>query len=312
MVSLAAVRSRADDIQQSRRWLAFPYAVVKKFGEDSSGNLAVLLTYYAFFSLFPLLIALFSVLAFVLKDHPDWQLTIHQDAVANLPFLSSKHHPGAIETPAPISGSLAVIVVGVLLALYSGLGIGKTAQTVGDVVYGVPRPDRPGFLAKNLHALRLVIVGGLGLLATTAVSTSVAAGTLFGVNLPTGLELLSVVVTVALNTLVFATVFRWSTIRRVTFREALPGAVLCAASFAILQALVQVFIAHKLNSASATYGALATVIVLLSWFYVQAQVFVLSQQVNVVKQDRLWPRSLNEDPATTATADSAADDPAPT
>jgi membrane protein len=291
MVNLAAARARADEIQQSHRWLAFPYAVMKKYGEDSSGNLAVLLTYYAFFSLFPLLIALVSVLAFVLKDHPDWQRTIQGAAVVNLPYIKS---------PEPISGSIAVIVVGVLLALYSGLGIGKTAQTVGDVVYRVPRTERPGFVPKTLHALRLVIVGGLGLLATTAVATSIAKGTLFGWHLPTSLKVVSIAVTVVLNTFVFAVIFRWSTIRHVTFREALPGAVICAATLAIMQSLVSVFLAHKLTSSSATYGALATVIVLLSWFYLQSQVFVLSQQVNVVKQERLWPRSLNEEPAAPA------------
>ena len=42
-----------------------------KFGEDSSGNLAVLITYYAFFSIFPLLLALSSVLGFVLAGHPE-------------------------------------------------------------------------------------------------------------------------------------------------------------------------------------------------------------------------------------------------
>jgi uncharacterized BrkB/YihY/UPF0761 family membrane protein len=34
------------------------------------------------------------------------------------------------------------------------------------------------------------------------------------------------------------------------------------------------------------------VIVLLSWFFLQAQVLLLAVQVNVVKQDRKWPRSL--------------------
>jgi len=35
-----AVRG-ADRFHQRRRWLAFPYAVVKKFGDDEAGNLAV-------------------------------------------------------------------------------------------------------------------------------------------------------------------------------------------------------------------------------------------------------------------------------
>jgi uncharacterized BrkB/YihY/UPF0761 family membrane protein len=34
--------------------------------------------------------------------------------------------------------------------------------------------------------------------------------------------------------------------------------------------------------------------VLLSWFYLQSQVLLLAAQLNVVRQDRLWPRSLAE------------------
>jgi hypothetical protein len=34
--------------------------------------------------------------------------------------------------------------------------------------------------------------------------------------------------------------------------------------------------------------------VLLSWFFLQSQVLLIAAQVNVVKQDRMWPRSITE------------------
>jgi membrane protein len=287
VVTLAELKARADEIQRGRSWLAFPYAVIKKYGEDSSGNLAVLLTYYMFFSIFPLLIALFSILGFVLHGHPSWQQKIQQDALDRIPV-----HIG----PVPIEGSTPVIAVGVLLAIYSGLGVGKTAQTVGDGVYRVPQSERPGFVSKNLRALRLVIVVGLGLVATTVLSSTIAAGSLFGLHLGLGVSVLSVIATFVLNTLLFTLVFRWTTVRTVTFRTVLPGAVMCAVALGVLQTFVSAYVAHQFKSATATYGALATVIVLLSWFYLQSQVLVISAQVNVVKQDRLWPRSLTEPP----------------
>ena len=48
---------RADKQQQQRAWIAFPYAVMKKFGDDQAGNLAALIAYYGFLSLFPLMLA---------------------------------------------------------------------------------------------------------------------------------------------------------------------------------------------------------------------------------------------------------------
>lgn len=49
---------RFDRVQQRFGWLAFPVAVWKKFGDDQAGNLAAPVAYYAFASIFPLLLVL--------------------------------------------------------------------------------------------------------------------------------------------------------------------------------------------------------------------------------------------------------------
>jgi membrane protein len=287
-VKVAELKRRIDDVQQRHRWLAFPYAVIKKFGEDSSGNLAVLITYYTFFSIFPLLLALYSILGFLLHGHPTWQTKIENGALHNFSQFP------LIKGPLPKHGSVLIVVFGSLLALYSGLGVAKTAQTVWDIVYRVPTRDRPGFLPKNLRALRLVIVGGIGLIVTTVVSGAVASGGTLGLHLGHAWSLLGIVAALAGNTLLFTVIFRWLTVRDVSFRQVLPGAVLSAVALGILQAVVSALISHKLKSATATYGSAGAVLVLLSWFYLQSQVLLVAAQVNVVKQDKLWPRSLNE------------------
>ena len=59
------------DAWQRRHALGgFPIAVLKKFAEDRASNLAALSAYYAFFSLFPLLLAFVSILGFVLEGNP--------------------------------------------------------------------------------------------------------------------------------------------------------------------------------------------------------------------------------------------------
>ena len=56
--AMTGLLQRVDGLQQRRRGLGFPFAVMKKFGEDQAGNLAALIAYYAFFSVFPLLLAM--------------------------------------------------------------------------------------------------------------------------------------------------------------------------------------------------------------------------------------------------------------
>jgi YihY family inner membrane protein len=281
---LDALRGRIDAYQLEHPWLGFPLAVFQKFGADSSGNLAVVITYYAFFSIFPLLLALSSILGFVLAGHPSWQARIETSALKNLPLVKG--------SPLPHQGSVVAVVVGALLALYSGLGVAKAAEQAWNTVYCVERDERPSWLDKNLRALRIVVVGGLGLIATTAIAGTVTSGTALGIPVGWGLTVLGVFVTAVLNTGLFLVVYRWLTVRELGVREVLPGAALAAAALALLQAVSSAFISHKLKHASATYGSFGTVIVLLSWFFLQAQVVLLSVQVNVVKQDRLWPRSI--------------------
>jgi YihY family inner membrane protein len=286
-MDLDRIKQRIDDAQRQRPWLAFPFAVVKKFGDDDSSSLAVVITYYAFFSIFPLLLALASILGFVLAGHQSWQTSIENSALKNLPLIKG--------SPLPHNGSVIVIVIGTMLALYSGLSVVKAAQHAWDTVYCVARDKQPSFVSKNLRALRLVLIGGLGLIVTTAIAGTVTGGKAVHLQVGWGLTVLGVLVSALLNTGLFIFVFRWLTVREVTTRDVLPGAAFAAVVLAILQAVATAFISHKLQHTKATYGDFGTVIVLLSWFYLQSQVLLLGAQLNVVKQDRLWPRSLTEE-----------------
>jgi YihY family inner membrane protein len=287
---------RLDRYQQRHRWAAFPYAVVKKFSEDQAGNLAALIAYYAFFSVFPLLLAFSTILGFVLQGHPSWQHSVEHSAFAQLPLISSK------DQPAPLHGSIAALVVGLALALWSGLGVGKTSQTAFNTVYLVAQTDRPSFLRSTLRALGLVVVGGAGLIVTTALSSAVTSATsIGGVHLGPGLRIVGTALAVALNTGLFLVLFRWLTVRHVPWRAALPGAVISAAALQALQLAATAFIDHKLKGASSTYGKnFGAVVVMLSWFYLQAQVVLLAAEVNVVRQYSLWPRALTDSPTTPA------------
>src|SRR5215469_14139447 len=61
----------ADRLQRRHGVLGFPYAVIKKYGDDAGGREAALITYYGFLSIFPLLLLGVTVLSRVLASHPD-------------------------------------------------------------------------------------------------------------------------------------------------------------------------------------------------------------------------------------------------
>ena len=292
---MGAILGRLDGWQRRHSWAGFPFAVAKKFGEDQAGNLAALVAYYAIFSVFPLLLVLSSSLAFVLHGHPALQADVTNSALKNLPLVH-------IDTSSPQGGSIPALVIGLAISLWSGLGVAKSAQTAFDTVYLVSHTDRPNFLRSTLRAIAIVVLGGLGLISTTVISSGVTSvHTVFGVQVGIGLRIVGTAIAIALNAALFLLLFRWLTVRDVRWRDAVPGALLSAVALQVLQLLASALIAHKLSGASKTYGKdVAGVIVLLSWFYLQAQVVLLAAEVNVVRQYKLWPRALTDPPATQA------------
>ena len=58
---------RVDLLQRRRVLFGFPVGVVKRYREDRGPDFAALLSYYGFFSIFPLLLVLITVLGLVLE-----------------------------------------------------------------------------------------------------------------------------------------------------------------------------------------------------------------------------------------------------
>ena len=84
---MAVLLRRLDAWQRTRSWAGFPFAVVKKFSEDQAGNLAALVAYYAFFSVFPLLLVAVTVLGFVLQGSPALQDRVFDTTLGFFPVI---------------------------------------------------------------------------------------------------------------------------------------------------------------------------------------------------------------------------------
>src|SRR3954454_23386070 len=170
-----SVLDRADRAQRERRWLAFPLAVYQKINDDQAGNLASLLAYYAFFSVFPLLLVFVTVLGFVLQNDPSLQNRISTTAFDLLPIV------GQNDPVHTLLGSVFALVVGIALAVWSGLAVVNQAQVAFNTVFSVPRADWPGFVPRLLRDLQLLVVGGLGFLLTTFLSGVVTGAGSYGI-----------------------------------------------------------------------------------------------------------------------------------
>jgi YihY family inner membrane protein len=279
-----SVSEKLDRLQRRHRAAGFPIAVVYKYIDDSGPYLAALITYYAFVSLFPLLLLLSTILANVLAGDPELQQRLIQSALSQFPVVGDQ-----LGTPEKLSGGAVGVVIGVLASLYGGLGVAQAVQYAMNTAWSVPRNSRPNpFLARG-RSLLLLGTAGLAVLGTTALST-LGAGN--AGSLGAALRVLVLLASIAVNSIVFVFAFKLATARRLSVRDVAPGALTAAVLWQLLQTFGVGYVGHVVSHASATNGVFALVLGLLAFLYLAAVIGVLCVEINVVRVDRLHPRAL--------------------
>jgi membrane protein len=273
---------RFDSLQQRSRVLGFAVAVIKKFSEDQAGQLAALIAYYAFLSLVPLLLVFVTVLGFVLQGDTGLQHDILNSTLRDVPVIGDVIRNQAVS----LHGSPTALVVGLVAAVWAGLGVTEASQSAFNRVWNVPFRERPDFLRSRLRGLALLsLLGGLNILSAglTVLGASASIGPVASV--------LGYLVAMLVNLGLFFAAFRLLTATELSWRELAPGAVLAALLFQLLQ-LASSYLITRLHHANPIYGTFGFVLGLIGILYLAAQITLLAAEINVVRSHRLWPRSL--------------------
>jgi YihY family inner membrane protein len=281
-----------DRFQQRQPWLAFPVAVWKKFGDDQAGNLAALIAYYAFVSIFPLLLVFVTALDIVLRDHPALQKSLVNSALADYPGFGQTLQAsvkGFHETGPALGFGIAVTFLG-------ARGVANAMQNALNSVWEVPKSARPGFPWSWLRSFGLIFVVGGG-----AIATSVLSGAVGGIGhvLPgIAVKIAATAVTLVFNIAFFWLGFRLATAKSITWKELRLGAIMAGCAWQILQLVGGYVISHQLAHSNSLYGTFGIVLVLIAWLYLQAEATLYAAEANVVLVRKLWPRSLAAPPHT--------------
>jgi membrane protein len=284
--------ARLDRFQQRHPALGFPLAVRQKFADDQGGYLAASVTYYAFFSIFPLLLVLVTLLGYALEGDPDLQRRVLDSALADFPVIG----PQLQSNVHSLRGSVPALAVGIGVAVWAGTGVALALENALDHIWGVPIRRRVNPLLARVRALAwIAVLGGVTLVATVLASASAFA------TYGPAARAVALIASFGINLVVFLAVFRVLTSHSPSWRDVLPGALVAAVAWEILSTVGGFIVDRQLRHASSTYGVFAIVIGMLSWLYLAANVTLVSAEINVVASRRLWPRSfsvLTEQPLT--------------
>lgn len=283
----SGLRQRIDAWQKRHRPVAFAYAVVKKYGEDGGGRLAATVAYFAFFSVFPALLALVAIAGFVLEGDPELRRDVVDTAVGQFPVI------GDAMSEASLSGSGLALVLGLLGAIWAGLGAMLATEHAFNTVWDVPWYERPDPVRSRLRGLVMFAVIGVGLVGATILTNLATELAVSG-----GARIAIAAANIGVNIGLAFIAFQILTAKTLDMRHLWPGAVIAGTAFYGLQTAGSLLVSRYVTNASDTYGTFALVIGLLAWFHLAAQVTLLAAEVNVVRNRNLYPRTLFGDDLT--------------
>lgn len=275
---------KPDNFQRRHPAFGFVIGVIKKYGDDQAGYKAALLTYYGYLSLFPLLLVATTVLQILANSH----IGLNTD-VLNAITGSSSVLGGQLSVHInSLHRSGLALGIGLLFLLYGARGVAAAFRSGVNEIWGITRSEQLGFPQSAINNTLIVIIGGIGLIATATVTGTVSA--LGHGILPRALSYLA---GVALLYLLFRYLINAVLPKRVEAKHIHTGALSAAIGLVILQIIGGLLLAKVLKNLDALYSYFALSLGLLFWIYLQSQVIYYSVVIAVVKSQRLWPRSLS-------------------
>ncbi len=274
------VLAKVDCWQQRHKITGFLFAVQKKFDDDRGGYLAALITYYGFLSIFPLLLAGFTIVAYVLSGDTS-AINSLEKHIGSYPIVGTAAHELSGKK---LQGSPVALTAGVLALLWGATGLANAAQYTMDEAWNIPARSRPGFVQRLWRSFAWYAVFGIGIVASTFVASLGSWLHLLG-----GLAM-STLIALVLNVAIFLVSF-WILSPRIAIGATVPGAIVAGTVWTFLTG-IGIGLTHKLAHANALYGTFAPVLGLLALIYLAARITIYSIEANAVRSQHLWPRSL--------------------
>jgi membrane protein len=284
MNKLQKITIRLDDFQQKHAFLAFPAAVIKRYGEDKIGKQAALITYYGFLALFPLILAFIAIIGIVVQNDPELQAKIYAQVFQYFPALGhdlagsfhSLKHQGL------------PLIIELLVLVYGARGVAATLQESFNYVWHADKDLHSNYFLDTLRHFAMIVAVGVGVTFSTIITYWLVS--ILKVNLST--TVFVTLVNLVLSFCLFLLVFRLGTTNRVKTKSLMFGAVFAGIGLLIIQHFGAYIMGHELPKLRGAYGSFALTLGIMFWIYLQAQIIMYALVITAVRTQRDWPRKV--------------------
>ncbi len=269
------------------------------WGEDKAAQLAAALSYYAIFSLAPLLIVLIAIAGIFLGNQAAQnQIVIHiQGAIGK---NGAEFIQNMIKNARNTNAGIVATVIGIITLLLGATGLFGQLQNTMNEIWDVPEREGGGIMGMvKQRFMAFVMILGIGLifLLTLGANAAVLAISKFASGLFPGISILwqivNIVVSFAIITLVFALVFKVVPDVEIHWHDVWLGAFVTALLFSLGKYLIGLYLSNA--SVGSTYGAAGSLVVLLLWIYYSAQIFFFGAEFTQVYANRYGSKIFHSD-----------------
>ncbi|PSP03879.1 MAG: ribonuclease BN [Cyanobacteria bacterium SW_12_48_29] len=266
---------------------------ITEWQADKASRLAAALAYYTVFSLAPLLIIAVATAGTIFG-----QEAAKGEIVEQIEGLVGSDSARVIETAIsnanqPDVSNIASII-SIIVLLFGASGVFTQLQDSLNTVWNVqPKPGRSmkgiiGLVLKRILSFSLVLGIGFLLVVSLILSAALLALSNYQSSLLPDLNFLwqifNFVLSFGIVTLLFALMYKFLPDVKIAWSNVWIGAIITSLLFAIGKFLLGFYLGR--GSFGSTYGAAASLVVLLAWVYYSAQILFLGAELTLVNARR--------------------------
>ena len=269
------LKERLDEQRAARPWLDHLINAATRYQSQKGDFFAAAVTYFTVLSIFPLLMISFAIAGFVLATHPELLATAQNKISSSAPGAMGTQLNSIIQQA--VSSRSAVGLIGLLAALYAGLGwIANLRAALTEQWVQVPEKLSfiKGKLADLMALIGLLLALVLSFAITALSSGSIAMKVLSLVGLEHSIvatvvvKLLGVFVGLVANWVLFVYAVARLPLEPVTIRSAVRAAALAAVVFEIFKQIATLYLKSVLKSpAGAVFGPIIGIMVFSFFTY---------------------------------------------
>ncbi|HEY8276805.1 MAG TPA: YhjD/YihY/BrkB family envelope integrity protein [Methyloceanibacter sp.] len=277
-------------MQRAERMRNVLTTAYNNWSRHRSARLGAALAYYSVFSLGPLLLIVISVAGIMFG-----QDAVRGSLTAQFRELLGPDGEQAVEAmlkgaASKQTGGIAALF-GVALLLIAALGVVVQLKDALNTIWEAPEPEGSGagwYVRTYLISLAGVMALGFLLMVSLVVSAALAAVSTWAGSAGSQVLLwqsMNFAVSLVVLTNLFAVLFKWFPDVPVRWRDVWPGALASAVLFEAGKLAIAWYIARQ--GLQSTYGAAASLVVLLIWVYYTAQIVLFGAEISYAYAQRI-------------------------